>query len=349
MDCGTCGKKYKLNKNGNCYRCNHKLGLSECSKCGELLPLVSFYEGRLGRCKECILAGIKKGPHWRWSIPDETLNKIVELYSIDKLSGIEISKRLEIPQAVVYRALNHKQTQKRSSKEHQHKLNENYFENIDTPEKAYWLGFIATDGNVYGTRIQINIIDIEHLEKFKGCIQSSAPIKETYKIDKKYNKKHKIYKFFFRSKKMVGDLEKHGITERKSFTVKPWEGPSELMPHYWRGCLDGDGWVSSKHTSCIGFCGNVNMVERWVEFVKQKTSKTIKIHKNSKIYVAVLNGRPELKKMIGILQYPTNLSLLRKQEEALKILELPDRIRDEGGVFRAGDCSASRGQEDEVV
>ena len=43
-----------------------------------------------------------------------------------------------------------------------HNLNKEYFKNIDTEEKAYWLGFIAADGCVYkmsknAHRLQINL------------------------------------------------------------------------------------------------------------------------------------------------------------------------------------------------
>ncbi len=32
-----------------------------------------------------------------------------------------------------------------------------------------------------------------------------------------------------------------GVTPRKSATAIPWDGPADLMPHYWRGMVDGDG------------------------------------------------------------------------------------------------------------
>jgi len=50
-----------------------------------------------------------------------------------------------------------------------HIFNHNFFETIDTEEKAYWLGFIAADGglasNIYRLTIGLNQKDQNHLEK----------------------------------------------------------------------------------------------------------------------------------------------------------------------------------------
>lgn len=52
-------------------------------------------------------------------------------------------------------------------------VNHRYFEFIDTPDKAYWFGFLAADGYAkhqgrnYRVIINLKEIDIQHLEKFK--------------------------------------------------------------------------------------------------------------------------------------------------------------------------------------
>ena len=49
-------------------------------------------------------------------------------------------------------------------------LKEDIFDNIDTEEKAYWLGFLYADGNVANnaSRIRLSLAenDLEILEKF---------------------------------------------------------------------------------------------------------------------------------------------------------------------------------------
>ena len=59
-----------------------------------------------------------------------------------------------------------------------HFFNENYFENIDTEEKAYWLGFISADGSIcksskynsYRLVLNLNRLDEHHILKFKNAI-----------------------------------------------------------------------------------------------------------------------------------------------------------------------------------
>lgn len=54
-------------------------------------------------------------------------------------------------------------------------LDEFFFDNIDTEEKAYWLGFFFADGyltqssNAVG--IELKATKIEHLEKFRCALQ----------------------------------------------------------------------------------------------------------------------------------------------------------------------------------
>ena len=85
---------------------------------------------------------------------------------------------------------------------------EDYFETIDSEEKAYWLGFIYADGFVESKRINsnqkfgitLNNIDYDHLLKFKKSINATNPIKE-YK-GSGYNKDGIFVKILLTSKKL---------------------------------------------------------------------------------------------------------------------------------------------------
>lgn len=126
------------------------------------------------------------------------------------------------------------------------KVNSNYFEVIDTEEKAYWLGFFEADGCIKrdGT-IQLTLCheDYEHVNKFKHAIDSEHKIK--IENNESYKSGAKTAVIRFRDKKMVQDLNKLGVCNNKTFNEKPPENLREdLIKHYIRGLIDGDGWFS---------------------------------------------------------------------------------------------------------
>lgn len=129
------------------------------------------------------------------------------------------------------------------------RLNEDYFNTIDTEEKAYWLGFIYADGCIYkgdspnSYRLQINLkaADKNILIAFQDAIESE------YKLqDKKVNGKDAAL-LKINSTKMCLDLMRYGVVPRKSSGCKfPVEVPKELERHFIRGYFDGDGSVNKQ-------------------------------------------------------------------------------------------------------
>src|SRR3990167_6318101 len=72
------------------------------------------------------------------------------------------------------------------------KIDEDFFNSIDTEEKAYWLGFISGDGNVGRNNnlltISLSRLDKKHLIKFKNDIKSEHKILDISSFDKRRNK-----------------------------------------------------------------------------------------------------------------------------------------------------------------
>lgn len=126
---------------------------------------------------------------------------------------------------------------------------EDFFAEIDSEEKAYWLGFICADGylnsrhNTVG--ICLDIKDIEHLNKFKKVLSLNKELKvrkSRYSHNHKETTKVTIEVY---STKMDSDLRKLGLTETKSNTLGLVQVPDYLMNHFIRGYFDGDGCVFS--------------------------------------------------------------------------------------------------------
>lgn len=120
-------------------------------------------------------------------------------------------------------------------------LNVGIFDDINTEEKAYWLGFIAADGNVSSSRhyfeISLQKGDRDHLEKLRNFLGISAPLSET--------------KHAFRLQ--VGDrdfrlsLISRGIVPKKSGILEyPIRVPEYLTKHLLRGYVDGNGSIYTR-------------------------------------------------------------------------------------------------------
>ena len=96
-----------------------------------------------------------------------------------------------------------------------YQVNENYFESIDSDEKAYWLGFLSADGYIHEGRNTITLAlqesDKVHIEKFKKAISATYPIKEIiHKLDKEYSN---YLNEFLLSENKISTIQKNEIKE----------------------------------------------------------------------------------------------------------------------------------------
>jgi hypothetical protein len=127
------------------------------------------------------------------------------------------------------------------SKVQKYNFNENYFENIDTEDKAYFLGFITADGSVNDdyakfVKIKLKTDDFGILEDYISYTEYEGPVY--------YHKNGKYCEVSLSGKKVVSDLGKLGILPNKTRTVEFPKIPENLVRHYMRGVFDGDGCIS---------------------------------------------------------------------------------------------------------
>lgn len=132
------------------------------------------------------------------------------------------------------------------------KINANFFDIIDTPEKAYWIGFIWADGFVEckhregnGDRGIVAIVlkeeDVDHLNKLKMAMQSDHDI---YFLKKKNG--YTTVRINIINKHLATTLiNKYGIIAHRSNATKLLNNiPKDLFRDFCRGILDGDGSFS---------------------------------------------------------------------------------------------------------
>lgn len=133
-------------------------------------------------------------------------------------------------------------------------LYHDYFSNIDTEEKAYFLGLFAADGHLYwdkqkGESYNISLALMKQdkyiVEKFAKAIGTDKEVKEytnTTGFQRKDGQPHIECRIVVSSKQMYNDLNKWGVMEHKSALIKSLPNLNDdMMRHYIRGYFDGNG------------------------------------------------------------------------------------------------------------
>ncbi len=127
-----------------------------------------------------------------------------------------------------------------------HPVNSNFFKTW-SPEMAYVLGFIAADGNICHSgrahTLHIACDDQDVIEKIKNVLSYKGPIHKKSRFNGKIS-----YSLRICDPIIFKDLEKLGVTVRKSLTFTPPKVFRKLTRHFIRGYFDGDGSVSLRNT-----------------------------------------------------------------------------------------------------
>lgn len=203
-----------------------------------------------------------------------------------------------------------------------HKLNEDYFETIDSHEKAQILGFLYADGCVatnadsYRLSIIINEKDVKYLERIKTAFGYSGPIRR-FKAQKKYNHVALVV----HSRKLCEDLIKLGCMPRKTFKVKfPTSGqvPEEFVNSFVLGFFEGDGsiWTSKQKAITISLIGRKNMMKA----IRDRWNLTNKICKGGTTYYFSFCRKPIVQSFLKDIYSNAAFVLERKYLRALPLL-----------------------------
>lgn len=122
----------------------------------------------------------------------------------------------------------------RRSRINRYEVDTDFFENIDTEAKAYFLGLMYSDGSVSENQFYIKLKDEDILQKFKKELQTEAPIR---RIEKPYS----MYILEVSCKKLCDQLISHGCVPNKTRVLRLPKLEKNLYRHFIRGFFDGDG------------------------------------------------------------------------------------------------------------
>jgi len=165
-------------------------------------------------------------------------NKIRYMHA-KNFSALKISTEMNVDVGTIYNRL--KKMGIYTKRHRKYILNEQYFEKIDSENKAYWLGFLMADGYNSGKFIRVDIQDIGHLEKLRDDIYPNKDMPVRTKIS---STNKCVYYLTIQDSKFVNDCEKLGLVNKKSHIAKYPNIDLSMDNHFIRGLFDGDGCLS---------------------------------------------------------------------------------------------------------
>lgn len=201
-------------------------------------------------------------------------------------------------------------------------LNDEYFEQINSAEKAYFLGLLMSDGsletNSNRIRLALQYCDKDILDKFKNSIEYKGLVRD-------YRYSTHIAVLNLCSKKNYEYLVKLGCTPKKSLTLEFPENkiPDEFMRHFVRGYFDGDGsFIYNKKRKNATFCvlSTLNFCKILQKYLKNMLNIDGYVASTySKAYVYKVHGNLAFLKIGEWMYNDSNLYLERKRKKYLYI------------------------------
>lgn len=262
----------------------------------------------------------------------EVREEIVNLYS-KGFSSKEIKEKLGVGFTKIFKALKKENIKSRLPNDASyltHNTKQDFFETIDSEDKAYILGFIYADGYISrkDNRLQIGLAikDLNLLEAIRDKISPSSKIF--------FDEKTKSCRLLVNGKKLREDLEAVGAHQNKTLTLKfpTYEiVPQEFFHHFIRGYFDGDGGVCLSFSKDgypnikYSFCGNKEFILMLDSFLKSKVigNRTFTQKQNCKTCFEITCGSGfGFREMYRYLYHEASIFLNRKKEKFEKCMGL---------------------------
>lgn len=278
-------------------------------------------------------------------IPPIEVQNIIDDYVNQRMSILQLHKKYNYSEGVIKRHLSENNISIRGlSESHQLYFEHNYFDKIDTKEKAYWLGFIYADGCISISRnnmfeIKLAIKDIELLETFKRDIKSEHQI-GIYTSNNGYNKGLQYCRFGIDSKDLCEQLIKLGVNTHKTKNcIFPDIDilPRQFIWDFIRGYFDGDGSVyvsndkykdSLYQSPSVAFTGTQEILESILLEVKKhcKTETVVHPYYDDKAAFDLKFGGVNIVNTIYHLMYDDATRWLERKKSIFEQFLIDDKI-----------------------
>ena len=271
-------------------------------------------------------------------VTEEEVSKMYDLYISGK-SMNEIAKIFEVSESCVNYNFSKRGFQIRdlSAACSKYCIDEHYFDEIDTPNKAYILGLLYADGCHVSNKDVIQIAlqeqDVEILNRIKNELRTDRPL---YFISSEYSPltKNNQYRLAITNKHIANTLNSYGLRSRKSLILE-WPAWMEesLCQHFIRGYFDGDGCIyfNQKTHECKIY---IVSTEMFCNSMKEILLNLIGVNSSivqaskSKSVTKVLNigGNRQVYKFLNWLYSDSDLRIERKYKKYLDFIQYYENI-----------------------
>lgn len=277
------------------------------------------------------------------------IDEIVEKYKTDNYSLTELGKQYNIHRMTVANYLKKRNVEIKhvfiKNTKVYYKIDQNYFDKIDTEDKAYFLGLLYADGSydknhncvVLGLKTE----DREILEIFNKQLNSNKPLSVIKPSKSPTSDKLNTggYKLYIVGSNICSRLLELGIIQNKSLKLKfPTEKqvPKILLKSFIRGYVDGDGsfsyWKSKRKgwnqasfnvVSTFDFCKDLQdyiLLELGIKSTLSNRGGKLSSEIGRKITrTLIFSGIPKVFKMINWLYKDSTFRLNRKYNKYVLI------------------------------
>ena len=224
----------------------------------------------------------------------------------------------------------------RTAAEHHriHQLRQDYFDKIDTQEKAYLLGLLFADGCNTSKFISLDLLDEELVIAFRDSICPSKTQPVFIRIAQKNSYGpggRSVFCCRPTSVYLCQSLARQGMVPKKSLILK-FPGtdvvPEELQRHFIRGYFDGDGCVSfTFERRCPSYAkfswrmvGTKDFLSVVGEVVKKATNVNYSIRKMRSIFDLYISGNRQVSLVRDWMYADSTISLKRKKDKLDQIV-----------------------------
>lgn len=271
-------------------------------------------------------------------ISDYNIESIIHDYQVNNFSLRKLSQQLKTSDSKIKEILTNNNIKIKPRGSKRTLVNDDYFSEINSEEKAYFLGLLFSDGCVFHRPNCESIITIS-LQKRDSYILHEMKKHFDYQGNIRFKKRqqptHKDQETLtICSNKISNDLIKLGCVTNKSLILQfPVNKiPDHLMRHFIRGLFDGDGSIASQkkelkngqisHIFRFDISGTYSICEGVKNvFINQIGLQDRKIiqRKDHRVCVCALNGNKNVKQIYHYLYDDATIFLTRKKEKMFQV------------------------------